>query len=119
MTRHLFRTIDSLLRPNDNNDKDRLDAISIKKLKKGDASWSTTKTVLGWAINMAKQVLTHPPARKEKLDKALGAIPRDSHRCSKKKWQCLLVILQSTVPAIAGAHGMFSRLQHTLRVAAG
>ena len=46
-TRHLFRKIDDIFRPNNSTDRDRLDPIYIKTLKKGDARWSTTKTVLG------------------------------------------------------------------------
>ena len=75
-----------------------------------------TKKVLGWAIETYKQVLTPPLARKENLNKALVAIPRDTHRCSKKKWQCFIGLLRITVPAIAGAHDMFIRIQRALRV---
>ena len=85
MTRHMFCTIDNLFRPNNSTYRDRLNPISDKKLKKGDACWSTIKTVLGWAINTARQVLTLPQARKGNLDKSLNAISKDDHHCSKKK----------------------------------
>ena len=64
MTTHLFRTINSLFRPNDNNDKDCLDTISIKKLKKGSMICSTTKTVLFWDINAVKKLLALPLVNK-------------------------------------------------------
>ena len=73
-----------------------------------------TKTVLGWSINTAKKVIPPTLARKYKLEKALDAISRDTHRYSKRKWQCLLVLLRSAVHTIDGAHGMFSRIQHSL-----
>ena len=57
MTRHLFRTIDDLLRPNNSTGRYRLDPIYVKNMKKGNARWSTTKTVLGWAIDTTQQVL--------------------------------------------------------------
>ena len=117
MTRHLFRTIDSLFFPKDTTNKYRPDPIFVKKLKKDDASWSNTNTVLGWAIDTAKQVFTLPLARKGKLDKALDAIPQDANRSSKNKWKCLLSLLRRAVPTIAGAHGMFSRIQHALQLA--
>ena len=114
MTIHLFHTVNSLFRLNNTNDKDCLNPISIKKLKKVKARWSTTETVLGWSIDTAKQVLTLPQAIKYKLNKALVSITKYSHSCSKKKWQCLLVLLRSAVPEIYGAHGMFSQIQHAL-----
>ena len=60
ITRHLFCTIDSFFFLNNTNNKYRLDPIYIKKIKEGDASWITTKRLLGWSIDTYKQVLTHP-----------------------------------------------------------
>ena len=60
MTRHLFRAINELFRPNDKDDIAREEPISLKKLRKDDAAWSTNKVILGWAIDMAKQFLTLP-----------------------------------------------------------
>jgi hypothetical protein len=43
LRRVLFHTLDEVLRPNDSSDNDaRHEPISVKKLKKGDAHWSTT-----------------------------------------------------------------------------
>ena len=85
MTRHLLRTIDSLFQPNVSSDRYRLNPICIKKLKKGETHWSTTKTVLRWAIDAAHQILTLPQSWNVKFDKALNAIPKDAHSRSKKK----------------------------------
>ena len=57
MTRHLFRAINNLFRPNNKDNLAREELISFKKLRKGDAAWSTQKVVLGWAIDTVKQVL--------------------------------------------------------------
>ena len=85
MTRHLFKIIDSLFRPNYATDKYRIDPISIRKIKKSDVSWRTNKTLLFRAIYTSKQVLTTYLSIKEKLDKSLGVITKYSHCCSKKK----------------------------------
>ena len=50
MAIHIFKTIDCLFLPNNATDKYRLNPISFKKLKKGDAIWSTTKTGGGASV---------------------------------------------------------------------
>ena len=119
MTRHISRTIDEIFRPNDKYDITREEPISLKKLRKGDATWSTKKVILGWAIDTAKQVLTLPEDRKASLLALLDTVPPSASRCSRRCWHKLLGTLRSTVPAIAGAAGMFSRLQHALKKANG
>jgi hypothetical protein len=50
------RPIDETFRPNDSSDPDgRREIISLKKLLKGDACWSTLKVVLGWLIDSDKE----------------------------------------------------------------
>ena len=73
MTRHLFRAINELFRPKENIARE--EPISLKKLCKGDAAWSTKKVILGWAIDTAKQVLTLPDDRKSSLLYLLDTIP--------------------------------------------
>ena len=50
MTRHLFRVINELFRPNNKDNISREESISLKKLRKGDAAWITQKVVLGWLV---------------------------------------------------------------------
>ena len=119
MTQHLFRAIDELFCPNSKDNTAREEPISLKKLSKGDAAWSTQKVVLGWAINTVKQVLTLPDDHKTNLLDLLDTIPPSASRCSRRRWKKLLRTLRSTVPAIAGAAGMFTRLQHDLKTAKG
>ena len=119
MTRHLFRTIHELFCPNNKEYIAREEPISLKKIRKGNAAWSTQKVVLGWAINTVKQVLTLPDDRKTNLLALLDTTPPSASRCSRRRWHKLLVTLRSTVPAIAGAAGMFTRLQHALKTAKG
>ena len=80
MTRHLFRAIDELFRPNDKDDIVREEPISLKKLRKGDAAWSTKKVIPGWAIDTAKKVLTLPEDRKASLLALLDTVPPSASR---------------------------------------
>ena len=117
--RHLFRAIVELFCPNNKDNIAREEPISLKKLRKGDAAWSTQKIVLGWAIDTVKQVLTLPDDCKTNLLALLDTISPSASRCSRRCWHKLLGTLRSTVPAIAGAAGMFTRLQHDLKTAKG
>ena len=81
MTRHLFRAINELFRPNNKDDIAREEPISLKKLRKGDAAWSTKNVVLGWAIVIVKQVLTLPDDCKSKLLALLDTTPPSASRC--------------------------------------
>ena len=60
MTRHLFCAINELFRLKNKDNVAWEEPISLNKLRKGDAAWSTQKVVLVWEINTVKQVLTLP-----------------------------------------------------------
>ena len=119
MTRHLFRTIDKLFRQKTKDDTAREEPILLKKLRKGDAAWGTQKVVLGWAIDTVKQVPTLLEEHKINLLALRITIPPSASRCSWRRWHKILGTLCSTVPAIEGAAGMFTRLQHALISAKG
>ena len=72
---HLFRAIDKLFCSNNKDKITREDPISIKKIHKDDAAWSTQKVVLGWAIDTVKQVLTLPADHKTNLLALIDTIP--------------------------------------------
>ena len=97
MTRYLFHTIDEIFRPNNKDDIAREEPISLKKLRKGDAAWSTKKAILGWAIDTAKQVLTLPEDRKSSLLALLDTVPPGASQCSRRCWHKLLGTLRSTI----------------------
>jgi hypothetical protein len=60
--RTLFHTLDQVLRPKDLEDnKARQEPTLVKKLRKGDARWSTTKPMLGWIIDTIQSTITLPP----------------------------------------------------------
>jgi len=57
----LLRGVHQIFRPNDfHNNEFRREPVSLKKLKQGDVSWSTIKTVLGWVINTSTMTIHLP-----------------------------------------------------------
>lgn len=114
--RVLLHANDVVFRPNDNNDlANRREPISLKKLLKGDACWATYKIILGWAVDTLRHTIELPPHRQERLLEIIDAV-RGRRRCSVKHCQKLLGELRSMVLAIPGGRGLFSQLQHSLKV---
>ena len=111
----LMSAIDEVFRPLSPSDKpSRREPISIKKLLKGDCSWSTVKLILGWIINTVDQTITLPPHRVERLAEILASIPRSQKRISIRKWHKVLGELRSMSLALPGAKHLFSHMQHAL-----
>ena len=97
----------------------RREPISVKKLRQGDASWSTVKTVLGWVIDSVAMTITLPERRLNRLAELLASIPSTQHRLALKKWHSLLGELRSMSLALPGTRGLFSALQAALRTSDG
>ena len=111
-TRTLLNVLDQVLRPLHPNDHTlRQEPASVKKLKKGDGTWSTRKTVLGWVLDTAAKTIELPPHRADRLLKILRSIKPGQRRTTAKVWHKLLGELRSMVIAIPGARGLFSTLQ--------
>jgi hypothetical protein len=87
--------------------------ISTSKMQKGDATWSTTKTILGWSINSAAGTLQLQPHRATRLIELLDQFAT-KQRTSRKNWQRLLGELRYMSASIHGAKFLFSILQHVL-----
>ena len=85
------------------------------KLGQGDVACSRKKTVLGWEIDTKEHHLRLTPKRNLKVRMALDMIPAEAHQVSLRKLGHLLGLLRSIAPAVAGAQGMFTRLQHALQ----
>ena len=82
----IFDSIDEVFRPVDQEDSPfRREPISLKKLDKGDCTWSTLKEVLGWILDTVNHTITLPPHRVEKLYTILNSIPPSKKRLSIKK----------------------------------
>ena len=69
LRRHLLHAIDSVLAKPDVSSNQRNEAVSLKKMRMGDGSWSTRKELLGWIVNTMRQTLELPPHRKLTLAK--------------------------------------------------
>ena len=87
--------------------------ISASKMQKGDATWSTTKTILGWSINSVAGTLQIQPHRATRLNELIDRFAT-KQRTSRKNWQKLLGELRYMSAAIRGAKFLFSILQHVL-----
>ena len=111
----LLHAIDSVFRPNDFYDDDfRREPVSLKKLRQGDCSWSTVKTVLGWIIDTVAMTIQLPPHRQERLGEILASLPASQKRIGVTKWHQILGELRSMSLALPGARNMFSTMQEAL-----
>ena len=48
--------------------------VSLKKLRKGDCSWSTVKEVLGWVIDTVNMIIHLPERRVKRLADILAGL---------------------------------------------
>ena len=114
--RALMHSLDKIFRPLSPDDNPhRQEPASIKKLKKGDATWSTRKTMLGWIIDSVKSTISLPAHRVERLQAILDAIAPNQRYVPTKQWHKVLGELRSMAIAIPGARGLFSLLQEAFR----
>jgi hypothetical protein len=113
-------SIDNLLRPLATTDRPtRKEPVSVKKLRQGDACWSTRKTVLGWDLDTVEGTLRLPPHRLDRLYTLLDAFPATRKRVPLVEWHQLLGELRSMSAALPGTRGLFSALQEALRHQSG
>ena len=86
-----MKAIDKVFRPMDFYDRlERRDLISIKKLRKGDCSWSMIKVMLGWILDTVNIEIKLPPHQEERLAEIFSSIPCMQKRISVKKWHKVL-----------------------------
>ena len=111
----LLHAVDSVFRPTTFQDNpNRREPVSIKKLRQGDMSWSTSKQVLGWTIDTVAMTIALPPHRQQRLHDILHSIPPQQKRTSIKKWHKILGELRSMSLALPGSRNLFSILQLAL-----
>jgi hypothetical protein len=107
--------IDQVLRPLSASDPIyRKEPTSVKKLRQGDAHWSTQKTILGWDVDTVAGTLQLPPHRVARLQSLLDTVQPPRKRMSLREWHRLLGELRSMGPGLPGSRGLFSLLQHAL-----
>ena len=114
--RALLSSLDQVLRPLDPTDSPhRQEPASIKKCRKGDATWATRKVVLGWLLDTLQLTVELPPHRITRLHDILSSIKPTQRRIATKTWHKILGELRSMTLAIPGARGLFSTLQEAFR----
>ncbi|VEU43031.1 unnamed protein product, partial [Pseudo-nitzschia multistriata] len=114
--RALFHSLDQVFRPLDSKDTPyRQEPASIKKLKKGDATWATSKVILGWLLNTQNKTISLPQLRIERLQHILRSISPHQKYARVADWHKLLGELRSMAIALPGSVGLFSLLQEALR----
>lgn len=85
--------------------------MSVKKLRQGDACWSTQKALLGWDMDTVAGTRRPPPHCLNRLYTLLNAFPPTCKRVPIAEWRQLLVgKLRSALPG-----ALFSMLQDALR----
>ena len=111
--RQLLHAVDRVLAQPRANEPHRVEAVSIKKLLKGDGAWATRKLILGWILDTVRQTIELPPHRKQTLADMFTHLS-SVRRLSRKKWQQYLGQLRFVSVAIPGSAGLFSALQLAL-----
>jgi hypothetical protein len=113
--RALLHALDKVFRKVDEFDNPhRQEPASLKKLLKGDATWSTQKSVLGWVLNAVEKTIELPVHRIDRLQEILDSILPSQKCVSVQKWHKALVELRSMILALPGTRGLFSVLQEAL-----
>ncbi|KAL7561530.1 hypothetical protein ACA910_022684 [Epithemia clementina (nom. ined.)] len=115
MRRTLMHCNNLVFRPNDDLDEaqGRREPMSLKKFAKGDACWSTHKTILGWNIDSLQRTVKLPAHRRERLLQLLDAT-KHKKSVPLKTFQQRLGELRSMAMGLPGARGLFSHLQSAL-----
>lgn len=113
---HLLHAIDQVLATPDVSPRKRNEAVSMKKLLKGDGSWATRKLILGWIIDTVRQTIELPPHRKLMLAELFTELANTS-RVSNRRYQQILGKLRFVSTAIPGSAGLFCALQLALKKA--
>jgi hypothetical protein len=108
LRRHLLEAVDQVL-AQPGTESHRNEAISLKKLRTGDSSWTTRKVVLGWVLDTIRQTMELPPHPKLLLANIFQD-PQGQKCISRKTWERYLGQLQFVSVAIPGSAGLFSAL---------
>ena len=107
---HLLHSIDAVLARPQLDEPLRNEAVSLKKLLKGDGSWATRKLVLGWILDSVRKTIELPAHRKAAVAEIFADLAK-TKRVGAKKWSSILGKLRFISMAIPGSAGLFSALQ--------
>jgi hypothetical protein len=92
----------------------RRGVVSASKVSKGDATFSTTKRILGWDVDTHRMEVRLPAHRMDRLGTLLQTFLH--RKCTaRRKWQKLLGELRSMALALHSSKYLFSTLQTPLQ----
>ena len=75
-------------------------------MKEGDATWTTSKVILGWLIDTTAKTITLPPHRRDRLREILDTLSPDQRTIAAKDWHKVLIELRSMSLALPGLVGL-------------
>jgi hypothetical protein len=114
--RCIMHAIDGVFSQPDAHHPNRKEAISEKKLHKGDGGWNHRKEVLGWILDTSTGTLELTDRRKARISTIFEEL-RGKRRVSVKKWQRIVGELRFMGLAIPGSAGLFGAMQLGLKQA--
>ena len=106
MLLYLFRSIDTVSRPNNATYRFRKEPIPKNNICLGVSNWLTNNTVLGWELDTKEHHLRLTPNQENKLRAALDTISAAAHQVSFRKWRNLFGLLWSITPAVSGSYAV-------------
>ena len=112
--RNLLHAIDEVFAEPTEQETHRQEAVSIKKLKRGDGALTTRKVILGWVLDTVKKTLELAEHQPEVLAAIFNEL-RGRRRISKKCWESIIGQLRFMSLAMPGTSGLFSALQFGLK----
>ena len=108
--------LDRVFCPLGNNDKAfRQEPASIKTMKQGDATWTTSKVTLGWLIDTTAKTIALPSHRIERLLEIMESVTLDQRTVAIKDLCKVVGELRSMWVTLPGLVGLFSLLQEAFR----
>ena len=105
----IMDTVDVVFAQQDADTMHRKEAISERKLTKGDGGWKQRKEVLGWILDSHRMMLELMEQHAKWIIDIFEDL-RGCHRISVQKWQHVLGELQFMGPAVPGSMGLFGAL---------
>ena len=110
LSRCMLTAIHSVFPPPEKTGHPGGDPVSVKKIAKGEGTWSTSKEILGWIFDGKNYTLTLPEEKQHKLVKTLSLLIRRKN-ATRKEMEKILGKLQHASLSMPGGWGLFSTLQ--------
>ena len=106
----ILHAVDRVFSEQTPNTLQQKEAVSERKLAKGDGGWSRWKEVLRWNLDTERGTLELTAHRKDRIRDIFQSL-RGQNRIGVKAWQRVLGELRFMGPTIPGSAGLFGALQ--------